>query len=370
MKIGILTHPLCDNYGGIIQAWAMQTLLKRRGAEVETFAVTAPRPSRRELAVVQVKRVVLKLLGRYDGPIFYERKKRRHNRYINQHFIKFIRNNIKLRKIKSAKNIPADKYDAIAVGSDQVWRDIYIPWVYQVDDRSEAFLYSLDDSCMRFSYAASIGIDTWTFTEEETARIKEALKRFKAVSVRELSSVPLLLDNAGCKAEWVLDPTMLVSAEDYRRLIDANGGAGGSYRGKIVSYILDATADNDRLIGRVKDAWHREHVELQVTDAEAVRTPIQDWLEAIADAEVVVTDSFHGCVFSIIFGKPLIFIRNEERGNARFDSLIEAFGIGGNMVTGPDDFNPDKDYSLPKDIDRKFAQYREISNDFLDKALS
>lgn len=370
MKVGILTHPLRDNYGGILQAWALQTILKSRGADVETFAMTPPKRPHFELALAQVKRTILKLIGRCDIPIFYERKMRKHKQHINQHFIKFVKNNIKIRKLRSVRDIPANEYDTIVVGSDQVWRDIYIRWLCLTDDRADAFLYNLDDKCLRFAYAASIGIDTWTFTPDETMRIRKALKLFKAVSVRELSGVPLLLEHADCKAEWVLDPTMLMSAENYRRLINANGGATGSYKGKIVSYILDATQDNDRLINKVMKAKGMAHVELQVTGEDAIRTPIQDWLEAIADAEMIVTDSFHGCVFSIIFGKPLIFIKNEERGNARFDSLIEAFGIGNNLVACSNDFDPDKDYSLPKDIDEKLAHYRKISNDFLDKALA
>ncbi len=365
MRIGILTHPLRDNYGGILQAWAMQAILKRRGAEVETFAMTFSKQSRFELMLIQIKRAILKLIGKCDIPVFYEQKMQ----HVNQHFIRFIRDNITLRKIRSAKEIPSNEYDAIAVGSDQVWRDIF-RGLCLTDDRADAFLYSLDDNCMRFSYAASIGIDTWTFTTDETKRIRKALQRFKAVSVRELSGVPLLLENADCKAEWVLDPTMLLTREDYRRLVKVNGGVNGTYKGKIVSYILDATEDKDKLINMVVSAKHGEHLELKISDENAVRTSIQEWITAIDDAKIVITDSFHGCVFSIIFGKPLIFIMNEERGNARFDSLIKKFGIDNNLVNTPDDFDPNKDYSLPKDINDKLSLYRKISNDFLDKALN
>lgn len=368
-KIGILTHPLHSNYGGILQAWAMQEVLRRRGFEVETFAVYSPKPSYVQELIAAAKRAILKVLHRCDLPVFYEYSLRRQYRRINHNILRFIRKNIKLRDIESIKHIPSKFYDTVLVGSDQVWRDIYVKRISGSDDSADAFLYNFKDECRRIAYAASFGIDVWSFTKEETVRIREALSRFSAISVREISGVSLLTDNVGCTAQCVLDPTMLLNSDDYLQLISNKSRRESGHGVKLVTYILDPSSEKEMLISRVLQAHNLSRVELNEIDESSVKISIEDWLYAMSSANIVVTDSFHGCIFSIIFGKPLIFIMNSERGNARFDSLIKMFGLENNLVATFKEFDIHKDYSLPNDIEEKLFNYRQISHQFIDNAL-
>ena len=367
MKVGILTHPLHGNYGGILQAWAMQRILKKRGYKVETFDIRIRLSRGREL-IAAFNRLILKILRRYEGPIFCEYAMRRYWYGIRQDLLSFIKKNISLKRYDTIKDIPSGKYDIILVGSDQVWRDIYISYLFHTHDCEDVFLYNIAHSSRKVAYAASLGVDAWSYSTTETERIRQALSRFYAVSVRETSGVKLLAEHASCNAQWVLDPTMLVDADEYRDLYKKKE-VGAKYKDSVVSYILDSTPDKENLIKRVALSLNVEMHELK--RAEDVRQlSIEEWLYAIDQARIIVTDSFHGCVFSIIFRKPLIFVMNQDRGNARFDSLIEKFKLGNNLVTTSQDLEPDKDYHLPSDIDILLRQYRDESQAFLDKALS
>lgn len=369
-KIGIFTHPLHSNYGGILQAWALQCVLRKRGFDVETFAISCPRQSKFQEAFVYLKRIILKFLGKYSGPIFLEISNRRIYNRVNGNLKRFVSQNIRLKRLKSINDVPQDVYDTIIVGSDQVWRDIYTNWISQSNRREDAFLYSIDGSFNRIAYAASFGIDSWTFNKEETIHIQDALKRFKAISVRESSGEWLLSNYANCKSQWVLDPTMMLNEQDYIQLYESIVTNSVLGKGKVVTYILDPSDDKNIIINKVVESRNSERLELNIIDENRKKTSIEDWLCAISNAEIVITDSFHGCVFSIIFRKPLIFIMNEDRGNARFDSLIEKFGIDNNLLSTPNDLISEKDYFLPSDVEEKLVDYRQISNNFLDKALS
>ena len=97
---------------------------------------------------------------------------------------------------------------------------------------------------------------------------------------------------------------------------------------------------------------------------------VEQWLAAFRDAEFVITDSFHACVFSIIFHKPFIVIGNKQRGYARFLSLLQAFGLQRNLITSVKDYNPDVDYSIPISTYSKLDEWRKLSFNFLEKYLS
>lgn len=366
MRIGILTHPLWDNYGGILQAWALQQVLLRRGHKVETFCITSGRSSLPRMVLIGIKRLFLNMKEHGDVPAFYELNKYLHDKKTDSQLLRFIKNNIHLHRIPSAKRIPEDLYDALIVGSDQVWRKKYINnLVCQTNDISDAFFYNIKKDIIRIAYSASFGVDIWEYDKSETKKIKEALSRFSGVSVRELSGIDLLKNNVEYSAVAVLDPTMLLGKEDYIKLIKDSSFTPNLDAPTVVSYILDKSKFKASLIRDVCSSRQIKNIELKKDTSDGIKLSIAEWLYYITNASIVITDSFHGCVFSIIFGKPLIFIKNEGRGNARFDTLIKHFGIENNLVTETTSFDLFKDYSLPKDLPEKISELRQKSLDFL-----
>lgn len=366
MKVGIFSHPLATNYGGNLQAWALQTVLERMGHDVRIFGLKQNKRSDWLIPLVWLKRFINKYAFNKKIDIFAERKKnKRFSRLFSKPY-SFVLNNIHEQKLKSLSKIPTHDFDLIITGSDQVWRKEYINYLWHTTDVSEAFLYNISN-VKKIAYAASIGVDEWEFTAKETQKISKALHDFDAISVRELSAIELLKDHTNCSAIHTLDPTMLLLPEDYFSLLnlpDRNCGGG------LVSYILDPDTRSDRFIQTVKNAKRLPHRELNIMDEITPRLSVEEWVAGIAGADFVVTDSFHGCVFSLIFNKPFVCIGNSTRGNTRFDSLIETFKISRNFITKIEDFDLNYSYIPPQSIQDKLMALRVESLQFLRNAIN
>ena len=218
MKIGILTLPLHTNYGGILQAYALQTVLSRLGHNacvIEKEQRPLHLPVWRK-PVKYARRIIRNLRGE-PYPIFYEQKQNRELPIIRQHTDKFIRKNIRRMTFSAYSAIIESDFDAIVVGSDQVWRPQYF------DDIRTAYLdFAEGWRIRRMAYAASFGTDAWEYTRSKEKECRRLLRMFDAVSVREASGVELCREHFGVKAEHVLDPTMLLDRQDYIRLRHAS----------------------------------------------------------------------------------------------------------------------------------------------------
>lgn len=369
MRIGILTLPLHTNYGGILQAWALQTILQRMGHCVDVFSIKKKKAhSPYSMPLVWASRITKKLIGKDSVPVFIEyHDQARYNR-VNKSIITFIKKRIRSKVIRNITDISDRKYDAIIVGSDQIWRRQYIQDLWRFVDPADAFLHGNDGNFLRIAYSASLGHDKWEYLTDETNRIKKALNRFNAISVREDSAVSILKEHAGVESEWLIDPTMLLNAEDYRSLL---GIKETTDQRTIVSYILDPSDEKSAIIEQVRTSrGDASYQELNIRDYNTPKLSIEEWVSGIANAEIVVTDSFHGCVFSIIFNKPLIFIPNMERGNTRFDSLIKRFGINGNLITANTNLALSNNFQIPDQAQKAITENREKSLSFIRKALS
>ena len=330
MKIGILTLPLHTNYGGILQAYALQTVLERMGHEVHVIE-KEKRPlsiNKYKMPLTYGKRIAKNLMGK-KVPIFYEQKYNREQPIIRQYTDQFIEKYIHLIKYKEFSDIKESEYDAIVVGSDQVWRPKY----FGINQIEQAYLRFAENwNIKRMAYAASFGTDEWEYTTKQTSICGELLKKFDAVAVREESGVQLCKEHFRVEAQHVLDPTMLLEKEDYIKLFEANNTP--KSQGNLLCYFLDETDEKKELIKRVAKEKRlipfnvkskSEDINSPISDR--IQPPLEQWLRGFYDAEFVVTDSFHACVFSILFKKPFFVVGNITRGMSRFVSLLDMFGI-------------------------------------------
>lgn len=342
MKVAILTLPLHTNIGGILQAWALQTILEDMGHEAR---VLMPKRMKKEIPIdVKLKRAILKFAGKLKED-------------------KFKKKHIKFKWVDELSTHALRGFDVIIAGSDQVWRKKYFNYAWGPTVSENAFLaFCAHCDIRKISYAASLGIENWGFTIEETNRIKEALDYFDGISVRELSAVDIVKDATMHEPEYVLDPTMLIPAEKYIELVskEMRQSPGG-----IVSYILDQNTKKQGLVKAIYASKGLKHTALNRSNVS-----VKEWIASIAMSELVVTDSFHGCVFAIIFNRPLIFVENQERGNARFNSLIRTFQIGRNFISSLEEYNPEMEYSLPDNINDILSDLREKSRNFLTRCTN
>ena len=374
MKIGILTLPLHNNYGGILQAYALQTVLKRMGHD----AVVIDKSREIKLPIYKryfqyFKLLVRKVLLDRNTIILWDQKYNREYKIISTYTLPFIQKYIKrFVAERDYSNIKQGDFDAFVVGSDQVWRPKY----FGRDILSNAFLsFAKDWDVKRISYAASFGTEEWEYTEAQTLECKEWIKKFDAVSVRESSAVKLCKEHLGIDALHVLDPTMLLSDTDYIQLFkDANTPQSP---GSLMCYILDETEDKQKVVSNVEDTLHLTafsvNSKYEVRTApleERIQPPVETWLRGFYDADFVVTDSFHACVFSILFEKPFIVYGNKDRGMARFHSLLSIFGLENRLITNSEETQ--KVIAEPIDwnaVNVKKKEWKEKSINFLKNSL-
>lgn len=340
MRIGILTLPLHTNYGGILQAYALQTVLERMGHEVVVFDTPnkCPLPPLWKLPLSFAKRILLKSMGRIDR-IFIERYNNSVQPIITKEIQPFIDEKIHRKVFTKFSKLDACDFDAIVVGSDQVWRSIYFIPMWFGQPMENAYLsFTKGWNIKRISYAASFGTDKWEYNEKQTLHSREALQMFDAVSVREENGVKLCKQYFDVDALHVLDPTMLLDANDYIELFKQKQTP--KSKGNLLNYVLDETDEIESLIKKV--ASMKKMVPFAVNNPyegdnskplnQRIKPSVETWLRGFYDADFVITDSFHACVFSIIFKKQFVVVGNKDRGMSRFESLLKLFGLEDRLV--------------------------------------
>lgn len=336
MEIGVLTLPLHNNFGGILQAYALQRSLEKFGHSailIDKSRYVSLGPWYKKYPVYIKRGINRYILGK-DIIVKADVEQNRVPKAIAKYTEPFIEKNIKRIYTKDFSNIKERYFDVLIVGSDQIWRPQY--FFTKIEN---AFLgFAKDWDVRRIAYAASFGTEEWEYTEEQTNNCAALLKKFNAVSVRESSAVRLCNDNFGVKAEHVLDPTMLLGKENYIKLFKDYNAAQSD--GNLFCYILDEGEEKKNIIDYaekekglkpffVNSRYEDPNAPLE----ERIQQPVEKWLRAFYDAEFVITDSFHACVFSIIFNKPFIVYGNKDRGLARFNSLLSIFELEERIVS-------------------------------------
>lgn len=358
MKIGILTQPLLTNYGGLLQNFALQQVLKSGGHKVETLDWHIKRPRYRHY-LSWFKWFVFKILNKKVSKPRYQLNEREATS-ISKNTQKFIDNYLticpKIAQKQSDFSIIARdyNYNAFVVGSDQVWRPSY-NWA--LTSMFLDFCEKMD--VKRIAYAASFGTSKWEFSSKMTDICSQLVQEFDFVSVREDSGVSLCKDYLGVDAVRVLDPTLLINREDYENLVIEEREPRSE--GTLFYYILDPSKEKKNFVESVANqqglkpftilpkcqAENRTKWDVRHRIDDCVFPSVTSWLRAFMDAQMVIVDSFHGAVFSIIFNKPFWVIGNKKRGNARFESLLKLFELEDRLI--PIHSISETDWQMPID---------------------
>lgn len=332
MKIGILTLPFNNNYGGYLQAFALMTILRNQGHEVELIYRKHNRRSLRWRIEKTVKNIIKILLGRKVWSLVpnQEKELRAQGALMMPFVDKFINNRSKpLYSSRELKAYVKNRFDAIVVGSDQVWRPEYVP------DIEDYFLTFLDDDTRKISYAASFGSDSPIFTKTQKEECGKGIRMFNRVSVRELDGQDIIAEYGWIvrdNVSIVLDPTFLLSKEFYMQLVSKEES---SFKGKMFCYVLDNSNLVSQTINIISESNGLEPISFyncSKNKGEKILPPIEDWIRGFRDSDFVVTDSFHGTVFSIIFNKPFVTCVNSYRGTSRLKYLLSLFNLSNLLI--------------------------------------
>lgn len=330
MKIGILTITPNVGFGGIMQAFALKNVLDNMGHETQIIQyVHSDSLKNRILYIIHS---LTQLIFHHNYIKFSSKSELKFRSQNLLPFIdKYLNFSVKVDNASQLNNLINTTFDAVVVGSDQVWRPKYVLGI------ENYFLKGVKQNIIKLSYAASFGVDNWEFTESETLECSNLLRNFVYVSVREQSGIKLIYEhlrydgNVYCD----LDPTFLLQKDTYVKLASPDD----SCMPNIFTYILDPNQDKKSLVDCVIS---QTFMELRAfnTNAENPNKPlrervapkVEDWLTGIINSTYVITDSYHGCVFSIIFNKPFIVYVNKDRGSERFMSLLSMLGLQKRMI--------------------------------------
>lgn len=370
MKIGILTVPFNNNYGGFLQAFALMKVLKDFGCKPYMIM---RRHNLYGYSPVKMAKIIIKsffkafkykdfhlLLHPFEPNYFIQglAMQKFVDRYIKPQTSYFYSWSSLEKKLRGC-------FDALIVGSDQVWRSIYVPGIenYFLD-------FAKTWNIRRISYAASFGTIEPEYTMKQIEICGNLLKMFDSVSVREQGALQVF-NKFGWNVdsvEVVLDPTLLLNKVDYENIIK-NKQQGISY---LFAYVLDKNIDNDIAIQKVCESQGIEKRTIANIQEENVSLPsIEEWLWLIKNAQYVVTDSFHGMVFSIIFHIPFVVIANNKRGTDRFESLLNILELEDRL--GYKAYDIQEKFLMPIDwrhVDILLQKYREESITFLRNGLN
>ena len=304
-KIGIITDQVRQNVGGILQAVALANKVK-------------------EITGIE--------------PIFL-------NQIGNNYHQKYFDNNCKW----TTSSVTNETH--LIVGSDQVWNRRFCRNV-PFNDK-----YLIHDNIKKIVYAASFGHHQMEYTREELEKIHNSLSKVKFIATREISGTMLTKQWFNVDSISVLDPTMLYDKDFYLKTINQKNNTNEH---GIFAYILDYNNNWRNICNSLSNQLNEPILKFNGS--------CEQFIENYNTAKYIITDSYHGSVFSLIFNKPFICLRNKFRGNDRFDDLCIRFDIDSRFIENLNEMDLSLLNKNP-DCLKQIREYRKDSLNFLTKAL-
>lgn len=357
MKIGIVTITSGENYGNRLQNYALQYQLIKRGYEVETFYNLG------DNNINNITNIKIRIKSTLKEIIFY--KKYRNEILRKKSFKDFNKKFMFFSKYKLSNNeVPKEVskiYDLFICGSDQIWNPNY-------KENSRINFLDFVDLDKRNSFSASFGAAS--VPKERITEYSKWLNSFKNISVREDAGKDIVTKLTGRKdVEVLVDPTMLLDSSEWdsltRKPIKLNN------KKFILNYFLGELSDSRRgEIERIAKENNCIIIDILDKKGDFYSCGPNEFLFLEKNAFLVCTDSFHSCVFAILFNTPFIVFDREEKivsMNSRIDTLLNKFKLKDRKFIGRIDSkqlicNYDEAYKILK-IERKKA------NLYLDKIL-
>lgn len=368
MKIGILTLHHALNAGAVLQAWALQTYLQKNGyaAKVVNYGKIGW-PFKYSLNFANLRR--------FAGSCYYGCRTFfltfGVETYRRRLFRDFLYSIMRVDRPAKKRDVLGSECTHFIVGSDQIWN----PRIVKKED--VYFLPNVKNGVKRIAYAGSFGIDE--FSPQQVRLMQDCFKNFDALSVREEQGAQIIKRLCGREAEVVCDPTLLLPADAYTRIerqpaltslpsrYVAIYTVGGHPLAKDMACRIGARLGIPvvHLCGGQLARWYWPRGEVKYITALGPR----EWLCFMHHADYVVTNSFHGVIFSLLFHRPFTALLNNRPGDARLLTLLDAVGLKRRAASCPNDegLTDSVDWAI---VDRNIEEFSKKGKSFLSKALA
>lgn len=323
MKIGYITIHYGNNFGTILQTYALYEIIRHmEDIDIELIYYIPDHYLNKKdnsIKVTSFKSLILKMVLPQI------------NKAISRKYVHFIKKNVQVTKLYTLEGLKNKKldYDLLLVGSDQVWNTTYnngIDDIYYLD-----FSHNIKK---RVSYASSFG--KTEFNNYEKSVIRNKLKNFDYISVRE-NDAKLFINELGFQnVEQVLDPTLLFSMNQWKKLIKGEKKRKEKY---ILIYALDENIEDISL--KARNIANEKNLSVimisnnltrnRLVDRVYCYNTVSDFLNLVYNAELIITNSFHGTVFSINFNKQFIVLK-KSKYNSRIESVLNLFNLSDRQI--------------------------------------
>lgn len=364
MKTLTVTYHFGTSYGALLQAYALQQTVLSLGHENEILDyLKTPDPIKSK---PNIKSLIRKLYFKYLKTI-----RRKHTEELEKHFVDFHQNKLHLTKMyktmNELRNDPlVNTYDALIAGSDQVWKLTSIPPF--VDARLLNF--GAEDA-RRFSYAASL--EELSYTEEHKARVTNALKKYKGISLREESARNYIESFSGLDCLHIVDPVFLFTKEQWMT-IAKKPRIQGPY---ILCYQVQRNSRMEEVAYELKEKTGYPVVSICNTYIKWIKSDytffdvsIEEFIGFYNQAAYIVSTSFHGVAMGLIFDKPVYALVKKVLSN-RIRDIMELMGLQGYLVEqGSNASIKEYDESKLNNMAKIRNQERQKGIDYLSSMLS
>lgn len=359
MKVGILTfYDSNDNYGQVLQCYALVNYLKSKGLEPYLIRYDNSKDGKSNFFEKILKLLSPKVLIRKAKGIF---RKKGCSSFVDRGFAEFRNKNIPVysevyHSLADLKKNPP-QFDIIIVGSDQVW-NMFTPEGKAKNRTLKAYMLDfVPSNVKKVAIAASFGRKT--IDKREYTKVGKLLNKFDLITVREKSGVEICKNCNAANAKWVIDPTLYFDKHFYINKFGIT-----NQRRKPYLFLYYVENGGFFPIKKVFDFANTKGLEVKYVTANSAKDnytkvypTIEKWVDYIANADYVVTNSFHCCIFSIIFEKKFGVIEIEGANhemNSRIESLFKITNLKPRIIK-KDDFSI---------LDTKTEEYKidEINN--------
>lgn len=320
MKVAIVTLYGEFNYGNRLQNYAVQKCLENMGIQSETIVAI------NQVSVIdKIKKIAEKCMMALPFIV----SKRKLNMIRQANFTYFTKANIPTRYIVSDDGfIPkyiSDEYDKFVIGSDQVWNPCFGGYEKQYRDMFLLFTEKEKKIC----FSPSIGVSE--IPNEWLEIFSKGFKTFPLISVRENAGANIVESCTGHRPDVLIDPTMMISSQEWLRVAMPIANINEKY---ILEYFLGELSPKEE--GKLETFVHSEGLKrirlLDKANPTIFTSGPSQFISLVEKAKIIYTDSYHACVFSILFGRPFVIRRRKDLNKdmySRIDSLLQLFNIKG-----------------------------------------
>ena len=364
IKVGILTFSFALNYGSLLQAYALQEVLETKGysaciIDLEEFNEENALPVKE-----RIRKKIIKIVSNFDFLPVIRKRNDKIEKF--EAFRKHFNLTMKCHDIAELQHI-ADDLDVIIVGSDQVWNT-------HLKDFTYLFMLPVDN-IRKIGYSVSLG---WA-SETDLKEYQKEIQKFAAISVREETSKQLVRSIYKSDIAVTADPTLLVDTATWNMISESTTisvekpfllcflfAKNRKYSREKYRFVNEIAKSKNLKVIYLNHGYNK----YSFREDAFCDCGIEDFLYLFRNASAVVTDSFHGTVFSIIYRREFYSIVDNSNTDRRKQGLLNRLGLEKRAVDVNEKINEVQDESIDYEaVAQKLYQMKEESLDFLDKEI-